>query len=180
MGDFILAGAGARRLIKAAPRRRALAVNLITAAVRARQAVHKENLVVMSGMAEGFDEMLAETALSLGVRLWAAVPNRSYGRFYWGLHHSVTGRNRTGEFESLRLRAWKCTYVMEEIHGTHLPHLHDRSANLWRNDFMAQTADDFLVWQPSSRGTGHCVRAIRVAEKWRDDMVLFPRQETAA
>jgi hypothetical protein len=39
---------------------------------------------------------------------------------------------------------------------------------------MVEQAHDFVVWNPESRGTAHCVAAIKRAGKWRDDMVLSP------
>ena len=39
---------------------------------------------------------------------------------------------------------------------------------------MEDVHGDFAVWNPTTKGTAHCVDAIRRAGKWRDDMVLSP------
>ena len=149
-----------------------------------RQAQHGNRLVVMSGLAEGWDELMARVAIRLGVRLWCAVPNRGYGAYYWG-RESLTGVDRSADFESIRAAAERVTHVMEDIHGTRELKWRGKHANFWRNDFMVTGggdfagADDFAVWNPTSRGTAHCVDAIRRAGKWRDDMVLAPPPEVA-
>jgi hypothetical protein len=133
----------------------------------------------MSGMAEGYDACLAKAALELGVRLWAAIPHQGYLDHYWG-RASLTGTDRRAEAQAIVDRAKQVTYVMSDVHGTRELKLNGKHANFWRNDFMVtgglgwSGADDFLVWNPTSKGTAHCVKAIKAAGKWRDDMVLSP------
>lgn len=173
MTDFVLAGAGSRSL-RVAPRDvQVEAMRRCTAYVEARIAEHGERLVVMSGAAEGWDELLARVALRLGVRLWLALPNKGYARHYWG-RASLLERDRTTEFAEITSAAWKVTYVMEQIHGTTALKVDGLHANFWRNTFMVDTGQDFAVWNPTSTGTAHCVKAIKAAGKWRDDMVLGP------
>ncbi len=125
----------------------------------------------MSGGAEGWDELLARIAIRLGVRLWLALPNKGYLRHYWG-RASLLNRDRSAEADGLVAAAWKVTHVMEQIHGTTALKLDGLHANFWRNQFMVERSDDFVVWNPESTGTAHCVRVIRQAGKWRGNMVL--------
>jgi hypothetical protein len=124
---------------------------------------HGDRLVVMSGMAEGFDSCMAWTAIRAGIRLWCAVPTRSYGGYYWG-RASLTGQDRLAEFWSILRQAWKVTYVMEEIHGVDSLYLNGEHANNVRNRFMVEQADEFVAWdvRPGS-GTAHCVEQARLA-----------------
>jgi hypothetical protein len=121
-------------------------------------------LVVMSGCAEGWDACVAWTAIRAGIRLWAAVPNRGYGAHYWG-RKSLTGRDQLPEFERILAAAWRVTYVMEEIHGTSALYLDGLHSNFVRNTFMVDKAQEFVVWDPSSRGTAHCLAEIKRAGK---------------
>jgi hypothetical protein len=43
----------------------------------------KSGLVLICGMAEGFEELLAGRALAHSIPFVAAVPNRGYGPYYW-------------------------------------------------------------------------------------------------
>ncbi|GIF17248.1 macro domain-containing protein [Actinoplanes teichomyceticus] len=172
-GDFVLAGTGSRSL-RTAPRHvQVEAMDRCMDAVARRLSKHGSRLVVMSGAAEGWDELLARVAIRLGIRLWLALPNKGYAQYYWG-KASVLERNRLPEFAEIAAAAWKATYVMEQIHGTTALKVDGLHANFWRNQFMVDNADDFVVWDPASRGTAHCVAAIRKAGKWRDDMVIGP------
>lgn len=158
--DFVLAGTGSRSLRAAQREVQVEAMRRCTAAIEERHTLHGGRLVVMSGLAEGWDELIALTALRLGVRLWAAIPNRGYGAHYWG-RNSVTGVPRLMAFREIVSQAWKVTHVMEDIHQRRLRLDDGTHANFVRNDYLVEQADEFLVWDPSSRGTAHCVAAIK-------------------
>jgi hypothetical protein len=181
MTDFILAGTGPRSLRTAPKPVQEAAMDACLERLATRLFEHGSRLVVMSGLGEGWDECLARAALRLEIRLWCAIPNKGYGRWYWG-ERSETGVNRLDAFNEIVGRAWKVTYVMEQIHGTSALKVDGLHANFWRNLFMVNGgrgfpgADDFAVLGPVKprSGTAHCVKAIRAAGKWRDDMVLGP------
>lgn len=126
--------------------------------------VDKKPDMVMSGMAEGFDEMLARVALDLRIPLWCAIPNQGYGQHYWGLK-SLSGDNRWPDFLDILEKAKKITYVMEEVHHSEALYYRGRHSNFWRNDFMVEKADEFLVYNPESRGTKQCFGSILTAGK---------------
>lgn len=162
MTDHVVAGTGSRSLRVAERGIQVEAMRLCTGAVDTLREEHGDRLVVMSGAAEGWDELLARVALRLGVRLWLALPNRGYLGHYWG-RASLLERDRTTEAQDLVAQAWRTTHVMEDVHGTTELKLNGKHANFWRNDFMVDTADRFLVWDPSSKGTAHCLAQIKRA-----------------
>lgn len=125
-----------------------------------------KEFVVMSGMAEGFDKLLAVVALELNIKLWCAIPNKGYGKYYWG-EKSLTGENRFAEYLHIVKQATYLTYVMEEIHNCRYGelYLNGRHANFIRNDFMVKIANEFLVWEPTSAGTKDCLKTIKRYEK---------------
>lgn len=92
-GRWVAAGTGPCALQDWPPAEKHRAYRLIVAAVDDLRRQHGDRLVVMSGMALGFDKALAVAALQLGVPLWCAIPNRGYGRYYWGRQY--------GEFQRI-------------------------------------------------------------------------------
>lgn len=155
-GEYVLAGTGSRSLRSEGPAARSAAASLVENLVRLRRAERGDELIVMSGMAEGFDHLLAVTALKLGIPLWCAIPNKGYGRHYWR-DNSVTGRDQFAEFCRIVDAAYRVTYVAD---GVYVDGIH---ANFVRNDWMVDQATEFVVWDPTSRGTAHCLKAIRRA-----------------
>jgi hypothetical protein len=145
---------------------------------------HGDKLRVMSGMAEGFDALLAYTAMQLDIPFIAAVPNEGYGRYYWGPKNnagnggSITGTDRLDVFESYLKAAELVVYVKEEVHGItdsgvfldvkNKTASWDRgkglvNANFVRNDFMARYpgVKGFFVYDENSSGTSHCVGLLK-------------------
>lgn len=117
-----------------------------------------QDLVGMSGMAEGFDEFLAERFIANGIPWIAAVPNPSYGAYYWG-NNSITGRARMDDFKALLAQAVDVVYVCQQYYedGMH--------SNFHRNKYMVSHADEFVVGAPLTTGTAHCFQAIKRAKK---------------
>ena len=175
VADYIVAGTGPRRLQVADRETCARAVEAVTEAVAGLKQRHGGALVVMSGMAEGFDSLLAWAALRAGVRLWCAVPNRGYGAYYWG-RYSLTGTDRTAEFTRYLHAAWRRTFVTEDVYGGDVRNLNGVHSNLARNVWMVEQADEFLVWDPISRGTARCLAGIQKAGK--PYRILSDQQQT--
>lgn len=172
-----MAGTGSRSLRVADRAVQVGAMDRCTTALEEHRGEYGDRLVVMSGGAEGWDELLARCALRLNIRLWLALPNRGYLKHYWG-RESLLKRDRLAEAQTIVDQAVRITYVMEDVHDTKSLKIGGLHANFWRNLFMVETANDFLVWNPTSKGTAHCVKAIKDAGKWRDDMVLSPEVAT--
>lgn len=176
--EYVVAGTGSRRVQVADNAAKRQAWDLAVDRLQSALSVHPD-LTVMSGGAEGWDYCLARAALTLRIPLWLALPNRGYGRHFWG-RASVTKTDRYDEFRHLVAQATKVTYVMEEIHGTSQLYLNGVHSNFVRNTWMVRGgrdgfvgADDFLVWNdPISGGTKHCIDEIKKASKWHADMLI--------
>lgn len=177
--DFILAGTGSRELANATAEVKAQAIERLRETLTVYKQLFGDKLVIMSGMAQGFDALLAFTALDMGIRLWCAVPNKGYGDYYWGPRGTITGTDARERFNRIISQAEKVFYIKEDVHGitengVYLDVDFKRAswnkynenyhhANFVRNDFMVDNADSFLVWDPSSKGTADCLTKIKRA-----------------
>ena len=158
---YIVAGTGCRSLATQSFQHKQDIAYSLHATVRALQLEHHD-LVLMSGMAEGWDEAIAWIAIHLHIPLIAAVPNRGYGAFYWG-EHSYHNTDRLTKFLNYLKQAQEVVYVCESIYENGL------HANFHRNQYMVDRANEFLVYDPTSRGTSDCVRRINAAgKKWTE------------
>lgn len=112
---------------------------------------------VISGMALGWDQALAEACCELGVPWTAAVPclnqekmwppesKEKYNRLLWGARRVVNVTNR--EY------AWDCMQL--------------------RNEWMVKNCDAVLaLWDGSPGGTGNCLRYAR--EQGKEIINLWP------
>lgn len=164
-GKFIIAGTGTRQLINEDKEYRHKVLNYLQDLLTQAKAKHGDNLVVVSGMAEGFDEALARAAVAVGVPFVAAVPNPSYMNYYWT--RSVTGKSRLKHGTDLLAKASEVVYVCK-THTSTLPKYNGRagSANFQRNEWMVDRAN--VMWAfhpvddagnvlPLTSGTKHCV-----------------------
>ena len=152
---FHVMGTGSRSMVVAADR---LAVyDDLRNHVLSLQAQHSD-LVLISGMAEGWDEAIAKVGMREGIPFLAYVPNPGYGNYYWG-SHSVTGRDRMSQFNELLAAAQQVIYVAQTVYvgNTH--------ANFVRNQAMVDACDLALVYNPQSSGTRHAVSLLQAAGK---------------
>lgn len=108
-------------------------------------------IILMSGMAEGFDEFLAETALDVGIPFVAAVPHPTYGEYYWG-RKSISKRNRLDDFNKYLEAAEAFVFVCSNLYESGL------HANFVRNQFMVNWANDIIAWYKPDGGTADCLR----------------------
>lgn len=163
--QFIIAGSGTRKLQSASPQLKHHILGELLHILGQYKEDKGDSLVVMSGMAEGFDKALAVAALQLEIPLHLAIPTKTYGRHYWG-KTSLTGEDREFEFDTYVEMATKVTYVMEEIHNVHNSlYLGSKHANFIRNDYMVENGDYFLIYDPSTPGTGNCLASVKRARK---------------
>lgn len=163
-GLFIVAGTGSRSVQVASAEGKAQLMNWLRDRLTRAKDKYGDSLVIMSGMAEGFDKALAVVALQLDIKLWCVVPSEGYGEYYWG-RTSVTGRNMLAQFNDIISKAWRVTYVMPDPRGSEKYGKKFGSANFDRNDFMVRQGNAFLVYDPSSRGTEHCFAGIKASGK---------------
>lgn len=158
-GDyFVLSGTGARSLRVADQFIIDYAVSATESLVRQFKGHYGDRLRIASGMAEGFDELLACTATQLEVPFWAIIPTKTYGSYYWG-QNSRTQTNRLELFNRFLDLAEEVEYVEKNMYRK------GRHANFWRNDRLVQLADHMLVWDPSSRGTSECLATIKKVKR---------------
>jgi len=106
--------------------------------------------LIISGMAEGFDEALALAAMATQTPLKAMIPFKGYCNYYWG-KTSVTGKNRLGECRQIVAYAEATggvEYICSDWRGPD-----GRYAMFHRNEAMAKACDKAWIWDPSSKGT---------------------------
>lgn len=115
---------------------------------------NNRELVIISGMAEGWDAALANVAIELDIPFMAYVPNKGYGKYYWG-QHSLLGRDRYAQFQYLCSSAMHVRYVCNSIYEN------GRHANFIRNDAMVAVAHHALVYDAGSSGTKDAVKTIK-------------------
>lgn len=162
MEKFVVAGTGSRSLATAPIAHWNLVMQWVHRILTATIDNHpNEEIVVMSGGAEGFDHLVAEAAIQMGLPLWLVLPSPDYSTYYWR-DHSVLGVNRIEIFAQMFAEAHYIDYVCDDHYG-----FSGRagSANFDRNQFMVDHADGFLVYSPTSRGTRDCVKRIDAVNK---------------
>lgn len=116
------------------------------------------NLVLISGMAEGWDEMIASVGYRNEIPYDVYLPHPTYGEYYWR-DHSVKGHDRYGYFQLLVRGARRVHIVSQTLYvGT----LH---ANFVRNARMVEMCDMALVYKPTSSGTRDAVGRLVSARK---------------
>lgn len=157
---FIISGTGSRSLQTASIEEkkrvaRWVATNPLVG-LRALKTSHGDELVGMTGLAEGFDALLARLFIDEEIPYIAAIPSPTYGEYYWK-YHSVTGYNRIEKFEEYLDHAEEVVYVCD--------HHNYGKANFERNHYMVDRADALYVYRPQSPGTRHALKAIQAADK---------------
>lgn len=147
---FYIAGTGSRELILDIDKRRKVRDYLADLLVKAKEK-HGDKLIIISGMAEGFDEAFARAAIMTNVPFIAAIPNEGYLNYYWG-NNSMLKRNRMKEADWILDHAAEFTYVCKGIYGPD-----GRHANHHRNEWMVDRANIVWAYNPQTKGTAQCV-----------------------
>lgn len=161
---FTIAGTGSRELVQDEKKFDQVLLYLIDLLGKAK-AKHGENLLVISGLAEGFDEALARAAMACNIQLLAAIPNRGYSKYYWK-DHSMTDTNRFADFQELAQYAdstggvvYTCGCVKNQ--PAKCGHWDGRIYNFTRNEWMVDRADIVWVYNPTTRGTAQAYKYAR-------------------
>lgn len=150
---MIISGTGPRKLIKDPTSWARVAKNIDNVF-----AMYDEQIeYVISGGAEGFDELLAWQAYQNDIPYDLYIPNAGYPDYYWK-KHSVTGLNRAEDFRDMALFARAVYYLYRGIYvdGVHTNHL--------RNDHMINQADLMIVCESDTPGTQNALAKIREKE----------------
>jgi hypothetical protein len=156
-GKFVIAGTGSRSLILDEEKMDKVEDYLLELLYQAK-AKHGDNLVVISGMAEGFDEALARSAMCVGVTLIAAIPNKGYSAYYWR-DNSELKIDRMDTFQELARYANE-TGAVHYVCGKNV-YVDGKHSNFVRNEWMADRADVVWVYNPTSKGTAQCYNYCR-------------------
>ena len=118
----------------------------------------RPNLVLISGLAEGWDEAIAKVGMREKIPYIVAIPHPTYGQYYWR-DHSVTGRNRMNMFTLLVQSAKEVVTVSDSIfvNGTH--------SNFIRNTWMVNHCNEATVYMAHSSGTRDAVAKLKSVNK---------------
>lgn len=162
--SFIVAGTGPRSLQTASVDDKKAAYSIVAEELIRLRASYGEDLLIMSGMAEGFDNLLATVALDLEIPLYCAIPSKSYGSYYWG-QKSATGQNRLARFNEMVKAAKYVTYVDKVTPGMQGLYRDGKHVNFIRNEYMVFSANAFLIWQSDSPGTRNCIKLVQDSGK---------------
>lgn len=174
---FRLGGGGSRRLKLAnVDEKNRVARLLIDLFTELKDALG-DDLTIVSGMAEGFDELLALVAKKLGIRLVVSIPNKGYLAYYW-TKNSVTKTDRTEDYKAILDYAVKVFYVKEDVLGITQSGVYlnedektaswkavrgTKHANYIRNTHMVQLCDAMVFYGQTDGGTADCYGKARRA-----------------
>lgn len=152
--SYVIAATGSRST-KATPE----LVSKLTWFLNKRATEH--DLTVISGMAEGWDELVARRCLALDIPFIAAVPHPGYGAYYWSADRSLSGTDRVPEFLELLARASEVHYICGGVRDQSGLH-----SNFARNQWMVDRAHELVAHKEgASRGTTDCLSRASKAEK---------------
>lgn len=106
--------------------------------------------MLITGMAEGFDEALALAAMATQTPLKAMIPFKGFGNHYWG-KESLTKQSRLAEYKQILAYAQKTggvEYICSDWRGAD-----GRWSMTHRNEAMANACDKAWVYNPVTPGT---------------------------
>ena len=154
---FYVMGTGSRSLVTEPDHIRKMVYETTQRFILQLREEHPD-IIIISGMAEGWDEMLAVIAVRNNIPFHAYIPHPTYGDYYWG-RKSLLNRNRLDRFQELVGQAKNVHVSALELYvnGTH--------ANFIRNQDMVDACDMALVYNPESRGTRDAVMRLKQANK---------------
>jgi len=163
---YYIAGTGSRELILDVDKRREVRDYLADLLTKAKEK-HGDKLIVISGMAEGFDEALARAAIMADVSFIAAIPSPDYIEYYWG-KTSMLRRNRMSEAQEILSKAQEIVYVCPSSpskRGNGVKYPQNGGANIDRNEWMVDHANIVWVYNPTTPGTARCYAYLKKVGK---------------
>ncbi len=163
-----IAGTGTRDIVRSKEAMDWMINNLTETLVKGKEKLGDE-LSVISGMAEGFDEALAIAAIKAKVPFHAYIPGHGFASHFWG-ESSTTGRDRLQMFERILSEAAEVHYTVGpgeslyqfDIRGGRREHI-----NFIRNYDMVDACDKLWVYPTRLDGkpSGGTAHAYRYAKK---------------
>lgn len=166
-------GSGARALM-VEPKEKRIEAKRITTQIILDMREENPDLALVSGMAEGFDELIVVIARENNIPYICVIPTKDYGDYYWG-RKSQSNANRMPKFRDY-LRGAEQVIYLEEIFGDYTWLSNRRGtipgpnyevygefvhANMLRNDVMVGMSDFGLVYARGSRGTKDAVARMK-------------------
>jgi hypothetical protein len=159
---FYVMGTGSRSLVLEPKEVREQVKAKLIEEIEKLKAKHP-NLVLISGMAEGWDELIARVAVELGLPFIAMVPNKGYGAYYWG-KNSLMKKDRMASFDDLLAKAQRVIYTCDSIYVYDVDGKKTHS-NFVRNQAMVNMCHGALVYKSESPGTRDAVKRLQAAKK---------------
>lgn len=164
---YVIAGTGSRSLCVMPYEHGQAVFNRLCIEIKEAQRQH-DNLILMSGGAEGFDHWITMAARACSVPYVLCIPNKGYINYYW-TRKSATGADQTQDAADMLAGATDIEYTMEDVLGMSGISYNGTHSNFIRNQRMTDLADEFFVYNATSSGTADCVRRINVANKpWKE------------
>jgi len=117
-----------------------------------------EEITLITGMAEGWDEAIAKVGMRNDIPYIAYVPHPTYGDYYWG-RKSLTGKNRLNTFHELLAHATETIVISQHLY------VNGQHVNFLRNQWMVDACDMAVVYDSQSRGTRDAVARLKMADK---------------
>lgn len=128
--------------------------------------VEADDVTLVSGFAQGFDTVIILAAMELDLPYIGCIPNRGYGRYYWG-KNSVTGKDAYTQYLEYLDGAVEIEYT-NEFYGTNSLYYQGKHMNFWRNQRLVDRGDGLLAWAESKKeadgGTKDCIQRAVNAE----------------
>lgn len=114
------------------------------------------SVLVITGMAEGFDALCARAAQLAEVDYWCAIPSPDYADYWWK-SNSQLGYDRSEVFQGYVDKAVGHTFVCDK-------HLYRGAEMNIRNEWIVSRAQGFYAYPVGSRGgTRDCMNRIKNA-----------------
>ncbi len=158
-GKYVIAGTGSRSFAELTMDRKvSISIDLSWYLTHHEQ---WDNMVILSGGATGWDHQIARIAHRLQIPYYLAIPNSGYGAYYW--------KADMDRWRNMVQHAAGVEFTMEEVHQSNSLYLNGVHSNFVRNERMVELASEFVVYDPSSAGTKHCVNLITLnGLPWRE------------
>ncbi len=138
----------------------------------------RANIVLISGMAEGWDEMIAAVGYRNDLPYICVLPTKDYTNYYWA--RSLTGEDRRSVAKMYMDAAldvvfledtYGAPYYLRRGPGVNIPGPNYNiegtwiHANMLRNQLMVDICDGALVFEAGSAGTKDAVARLKKAKK---------------
>lgn len=144
MDSFIIMGSGSRALQSAPAALKGRVLNFLLRDLERVVTTREENIICLTGMAQGFDHAFAIAALEMNLDLHAIVPNAGFRDYYWG-KNSLTGKDETARFNEILSNCKSVEYAARSVYQ-YMPDGSRVHSNMVRNSLMVGRANGAYVY----------------------------------